>query len=123
MLSQRPLTAHLLTNKDLHMGWGRTLFFGDGDDCECVDDVERHIASLRKRQQLQTHVDRSQDDELRALHRENGELKLHLSALARLLVAKGLISREDLERLADAIDASDGQRDGQFTGDLAGNWK
>jgi hypothetical protein len=105
------------------MSWGRNLFFGESDDCDCVDDVERHIASLRKRQHLQTHVDRSQDDELRALHRENGELKLHLSALAHLLVAKGLIAREDLERLVDMIDASDGRRDGQFTGILAENWK
>jgi hypothetical protein len=105
------------------MGWGRTLFFGESDDCDCVDDVERHIASLRKRQQLQTHVDRSQDDELRALHRENGELKLHLAALANLLVVKGVIAREELARLVDAIDASDGHRDGQFTGAFAENWK
>jgi hypothetical protein len=50
--------------------------------------------------------------------RENGELKLHLAALTRLLVAKGVLTRQELAELADSIDRADGQADGRYTGPL-----
>ena len=49
---------------------------------------------------------------------ENGELKLYLTALTRLLICKGTIEHEELARLVRVIDQSDGEEDGQFTGEV-----
>ncbi|MFO0841501.1 MAG: hypothetical protein U0797_03740 [Gemmataceae bacterium] len=54
--------------------------------------------------------------ELSELRAQNGELRLYVAVLLRILVAKGLVTREELEKLADQIDAEDGRRDNAYTG-------
>ncbi len=97
------------------MGWGRTLFSGEAGWGTGNIDCEKHIESLRRRQQMQTHVDRSQDEELRALREENGELKLYLAAVVDLLIAKKVFHRDEFLRLSEIIDGVDGELDGQLT--------
>jgi hypothetical protein len=53
--------------------------------------------------------------ELRA---ENDELRLYLTALMRLLAAKRVVTREELEQIVAAIDAEDGESDGGRRGSV-----
>jgi hypothetical protein len=50
---------------------------------------------------------------------ENDELRLYLAALVRLLTAKGLVSREEIRQVVNAVDAEDGTRDGKYQGHVA----
>ena len=52
------------------------------------------------------------------LESENDELRLYIAALTRLLIAKGMIKKEEIEQLAHEIDAEDGNIDGGFKGPI-----
>jgi len=97
------------------MGWGRMLLLGNVGQQLDIGDIERDIAQVTA--QLR-NVDRQTADALTRLMRENAELKLYLTAVTRLLVAKGLVTQPELTSLVDAIDRSDGQADGRYTGPL-----
>ena len=60
----------------------------------------------------------SQDLVIDQLRTENRKLKLYLAAVIRLLVSKGAISKEEVARFIEVIDAEDGVVDGEFTGDI-----
>ena len=47
-----------------------------------------------------------------------GELKLAMATLINVLITKGVVSEQELLAQADAIDALDGQADGQFSGSV-----
>ncbi|QDU34130.1 hypothetical protein KS4_21920 [Poriferisphaera corsica] len=117
------------------MGWGRTLLLGDIGNRMDIADTERdinllknklsrqssamnEIAQLKDTLKNQSAVDHSQDKMLYRLHQENAELKLYLASLIRLLSSKGLISEEELQAMVEQIDASDGEADGRFEGDV-----
>lgn len=53
------------------------------------------------------------------LQAENDELRLYLAAIVRLLTSKGIVSREELQRVVDVIDAEDGKQDGRYRGSVA----
>lgn len=97
------------------MGWGRMLLLGNVGQQLDIRDIEREIAQMSAHLR---HVDRQTVDTLTGLMRENGELKLHLAALTRLLATKGVVTREELTQLADSIDRTDGQADGRYGGPL-----
>jgi hypothetical protein len=80
-----------------------------------IGDIEREIGQMSA--QLR-HIDRQTADTLTRLLRENAELKLYLTAVTRLLVAKGVVTQPELASLVDAIDRSDGQADGLYSGPL-----
>jgi hypothetical protein len=80
-----------------------------------IGDIEREITSMSA--QLR-HIDRQTADTLTRLLRENAELKLYLTAVTRLLVAKGVVTQPELASLVDTIDRSDGQADGRYSGPL-----
>ena len=80
-----------------------------------IRDLERDIAEMSAHLR---HVDRQTVDTLTRLMRENGELKLHLVALTRLLVSKNVVTPAELAALVDSIDRSDGTADGRFAGPL-----
>ena len=61
-------------------------------------------------------VDQSQEDRLAALEQENGELKLDVATLIRVLVAKGSFTADEFARFVDIIDGEDGQADGKLDG-------
>ena len=57
-------------------------------------------------------------DGVAQLKAENDELRLYLAALLRLLTSKGVVTREELARVVEIVDAEDGCVDGRFTGSL-----
>ena len=55
--------------------------------------------------------------ELGELRLANGELRLYVATLFRVLELKGIIGREELVKLVEKIDAEDGRRDNSYDGD------
>jgi hypothetical protein len=80
---------------------------------ELHQEVDRLKQSARTSATSNPH--RAQLDELRAA---NGELRLYIATLFRVLVQKGVISRDDLSALVDQIDEEDGLRDRSFDGNV-----
>ena len=101
------------------MGWGRTLFLGDIGNRLDIEDTERDIDALKRELGGSYRKDMSQDKKIEALARENAELKLYLASLARLLMTKDIITPDELRAMVKAIDAEDGQVDGQYGGTIA----
>ncbi len=97
------------------MGWGRTLLLGDIGNRLDIGDCERELQSIKNSLRRNIRTDQYQEDDILRLQTENDELKLVLAALARLLVTKGVITAEELERFVKIIDAEDGTADGKTT--------
>jgi multidrug resistance efflux pump len=96
------------------MGWGRYFFLGDlGQQLDLADQRDE-IASLRE--ELRRNRAASSGADVAQLQAENDELRLYLAAIVRLLTSKGIVSRDELRRVVDAIDAQDGRRDGRYKG-------
>ena len=100
------------------MGWGRTLLLGDIGNRLDIADTERDIDGLKREIARGFRMDMSQDEKIEALIRENGELKLYLASLVRLLVAKGSVSKAELQAMVAAVDAEDGKADGRCDGGI-----
>src|SRR5688500_18807861 len=100
-----------------HMGWGRFLLLGDvGQQCDLGEQRagwERLKHSLRAEGRSE-----SAGAERARLRAENGELKLYLAVLFRLLVAKGAATADEVRSLVRVVDESDGRADGTFQGDV-----
>jgi hypothetical protein len=100
------------------MGWGRTLLLGDIGNRLDIADTEEDIDRLRREIDGAYKKDLSQDQRIDALQAENGELKLYLVAVLRLLTAKGAISTEELTAMVHAVDVEDGKQDGKYDGNI-----
>ena len=100
------------------MGWGRTFLLGDVGNRMDISDCEADIRVL-KESLINFHSEgQNIDSELLLVQRENDHLKLYLAAITRLLIGKGLLSKEEIEKMVDIIDAEDGAMDGKARGDL-----
>jgi Tfp pilus assembly protein PilO len=99
------------------MGWGRFLLLGDLGQQLDLSDQRREMRDLRAelRRTQRSQADATTLAELRA---ENDELRLYLTALMRLLATKGVVTREELEQIVEAIDAEDGESDGGRRGPI-----
>jgi len=98
------------------MGWGRWLLLGElGRHLEQQEDIEHVERQLRWRRQASS----SMEKRLKRLQRENDELKLYLASALRLLVAKGVVTPEELRAMVAAVDREDGADDGRYGGSLA----
>lgn len=100
------------------MGWGRTLLLGDVGNRLDIEDCERDVRGLKRELRGAFRKDMSQDRKIQHLLKENAELKLYLASVIRLLQAKEIISKDDLETIVKTIDAEDGKLDGLFEGDV-----
>ena len=94
------------------MGWGRMMLLGNWGQQMDIDDLEGNIAQLRGELAglhgwgtENAKVDQKQSDQIGALQRENDELKVCVATLARMLVQKGVLTQEELTRIASALDA------------------
>jgi hypothetical protein len=76
--------------------------------------LRSEVDKLKREQPLDVDPLRQAMHELR---QTNGELKLYVATLFRILEMKGIIAREDLARLVDQIDEEDGRRDNSYSGD------
>jgi len=69
-----------------------------------IGDLNREIAEMQSVFLENQQVDLQQARSIADLRRENHELKLYLATLVRLLVAKGLLRREEVETTVKAIE-------------------
>ena len=90
------------------MGWGRTFLLGDIGNRLDIGDCEQDIRILKESLMEMSQEEHEVDAELRAVQMENNELKLYVAAIIRLLTNKGLISKEDIQKMIEIIDAEDG---------------
>lgn len=100
------------------MGWGRTFLLGDIGNRMDISDCEADIRVLKESLMDIHHEGQNIDAELLAVRRENDHLKLYLAAVTRLLVSKGVLSKEEIEKMVDIVDAEDGAMDDKARGDV-----
>jgi hypothetical protein len=63
------------------------------------------IEDLRKGFEQQDARDRTQEQNIETLLRENSQLKLAVTALSRLLVSKGVLNPAEVQEIGRAIEA------------------
>jgi hypothetical protein len=100
------------------MGWGRTFLLGDVGNRLDISDCEADIRVLKESLMEIHQEEQAKDTELMTLKRENDDLKLYIASIIRLLTNKGLLTREEIEKMVDIIDAEDGALDGKARGDI-----
>lgn len=93
------------------MGWGRTFLLGDIGNRLDISDCEEDIRVLKESLMDLHDEEQSIDAELLGVRRENDHLKLYLAAITRLLISKGMLSKDEIERMVNIIDAEDGAMD------------
>src|SRR5215203_3394238 len=94
------------------MGWGRFLLLGDVGQQLDLRDQQADMQRLRASVSGQQHRDARQDEQIRQLQEENVELKLTLHRLAHLLVSRGVLSTDDVVRLAGELEQVEGSPSG-----------
>jgi hypothetical protein len=100
------------------MGWGRYLLLGDLGQQLDLADQKAEIANLRAEIRRSRSSASGSTGLLEQVQAENDELRLYLAAVIRVLLAKRVVSIDELRQIVDAIDAEDGSVDGRFTGNL-----
>lgn len=100
------------------MGWGRTFLLGDVGNRLDISDCEADIRVLKESLMELHSEEQTMDSELLTVQRENDHLKLYLAAITRLLVGKNILSREEIAKMVDIVDAEDGAMDGKARGDV-----
>jgi hypothetical protein len=103
------------------MGWGRYLLLGDLGQQLDLADQKAEIDQMREEMRRSRSSDSGASGLLEHVQAENDELRLYLAAVIRILISKRIVTKEEMARIIDAVDASDGTADGRFTGDLRGN--
>lgn len=58
------------------------------------------------------------EDQLESVIAQNAELKLYLAATLRLLMEKGVVSREDIQAMLNRVDQQDGKTDRKYSGPI-----
>lgn len=87
------------------MSWLENFLGGNEPDADVLEH-EQHMRQIRRPQAAPSPKDLDQDVHIRTLERENHEMKIYLTALVRLLVRKGTVSKseiEDLVQLAERV--------------------
>lgn len=97
------------------MGWARMLFLGNVGQQMDIEEQRTRMDTLAQRNAREREVAQRQ---VGFLQDEVGRLKLLTVALSRTLVAKGVISNEDLNAMIHEVDGLDGQRDGTLSDPL-----
>src|SRR5262245_43670905 len=100
------------------MGWLRMFAMGNVGQQLDISDQQKALGQLRDQLRAQAGQVKQVDEQLVELWSENLDLKLYVAAIFRLLVAKKLVTPEELRALVDAVDAEDGKSDGVFRGDV-----
>ena len=86
------------------MGWGRMMLLGNVGQQLDIQDLENAIGQMQTAVAQTQNLDRTQEQNLEELQRENHELKLYLATLVKLLVAKGVIRQEEVDTAVQAIE-------------------
>lgn len=100
------------------MGWGRYFLLGDFGQQLDLTDQRNEIESLRQELSQIRMSSGGSADNFQSLQMENDELRLYLAAIVRLLISKGVFTKDEMRRVVDAVDAEDGMRDGRYRGNV-----
>lgn len=87
------------------MGWARTLLLG-GSDVTVAARAEPSLAQTGGQLRATGTFDREVERRLDALAAENAQLQRALAGVVRVLRAKGAVAAEELETLAEELEAS-----------------
>ena len=69
-----------------------------------IQDLENAINQMQADVAQAQNLERTEEQSLDELKRENHELKLYLATLVKLLVAKGVIRQEEVDTAVQAIE-------------------
>ena len=86
------------------MGWGRMMLLGNVGQQLDIQDLENAIGQMQADVARTQNLDRTQEQSIDELRRENHELKLYLATMVKLLVAKGVIRQEEVDAAVQAIE-------------------
>jgi hypothetical protein len=86
------------------MGWGRTLLLGNIGAQLNIDDVEAEVEQVREHLEMQEDKYASRDQAIVQLQRQNHELKIYIATLLRLLVARNVITNDELSKFVNLVD-------------------
>ena len=86
------------------MGWGRMMLLGNVGQQLDIGDLNDAIGEMQAAFAQTQDLDRTQEQSIDELRNENHELKLYLTTMVRLLVAKGVIRQEEMDAAVQAID-------------------
>ncbi len=100
------------------MGWGKWFLLGDLGQQLDLHEQENELRELRSQLRKKNQKTGTLADQLQVLQRENEELKLYLLSLMRILIAKGVVSKQEIAEMVDLVDAVDGTKDGRYTGEM-----
>lgn len=93
------------------MGWARTFLLGDIGNRLDIQDTEREIERLRRATRSQAQTDAAQDERIAALESRAEALQLVVGGLSRLLVARRVLSWDEVARIVDAVDDDQAQNE------------
>jgi hypothetical protein len=99
------------------MGWGRYLLGDIGQQLD-IEDQREALERLRQHVHAGHRRETSLEERLNALQEENDQLKLYVTALVRMLVAKKIATPDEVSELVRAIDGEDGLEDGALRGPI-----
>jgi hypothetical protein len=98
------------------MGWGRYFFLGDLGQQLDLSDQKNEIENLKRELYRSRNEPENSAAGKKQLEDKIDELRLYLAAVVRLLIAKKIVTPEEMAQLIDVIDAEDGVRDGKYKG-------
>jgi hypothetical protein len=93
------------------MSWTR-FFFHDYFTAQELNKLDRR---LKQQRQLRSASSRELRDRVETLEDENARLALMLQALTECCVRKGVVTREELQRMVSEVDLWDGKQDGKLS--------
>jgi hypothetical protein len=83
------------------MGWMRTLFMGDiGQNLE-IEELQQRLDQMRDEK---TPAARTQEKQIEALQEETHQLRVRLAVLIKLLVAKNLLTAQEIASMIAALE-------------------
>ena len=83
------------------MGWMRTLFMGDfGQNLE-IEDLQERLNQMRDEK---APAARTQEKQIKALQEETHDLKVRLAVLIKLLVAKNVLTAQEIASMIAALE-------------------
>jgi hypothetical protein len=86
--------------------WTRLFLLGDIGQQLDIQGVEKDMAQIRKRQTGKADLDREQSRAIGELQHEVDELQAIVAGLARLLVAQGTLTADQLSAIAKGVESS-----------------
>jgi hypothetical protein len=98
------------------MGWGRMFFLGDVGQQLDLRDHRSELEDLRTGISIERAMREGADEMIGRLRRENNEIKLCLAALVRLLLAKNVVTVDEIRKIVEALDGEDQKADGVYDG-------